>query len=164
MQRASLSSFGDSVQTNPSLWWCSLETTALSNLWWLQCYLGRVGAFLGGGPEGNVSCGGENLIFDSLCCSIQAGNVSSFSLGRKNIKSPHFSWILLSSKLDFGFGDSPNKRGWGFEPGARWDLFGPLLASLNYPPAPVLLSPARLLTFEGLCLPFSQSPPFSLFH
>lgn len=94
------------------------------------------------GPERNVSRGDENLISDSLCCSIQAGNVSSFSLGRKNIKSSHFSWILLSSKLDFGFGDSPNKEGEGFEPGARWDLFGPLLASLNYSVALVLSSPA----------------------
>lgn len=64
---------------------------------------GRVGLL--GGPEGNVSCG-ENLIFYSVCCSIQSGNASSLGRLSKEYQIITYQLDYVIVRIGFLFGSN----------------------------------------------------------
>lgn len=135
---------GEFLNRIMSLWWCCLESEALANLWWLQCYLQ-----LGGRGLYSISCK-ENLIFYWVCCSIQSGNASSLGRPSKEHQIITYQLDYVIFWIGFLFGVSPKpkrvrvwpsvKRSEQQKPDGIWVserlcLDQWLMASLNYSPS-----------------------------
>lgn len=139
------------------------ESSTLSNLWWLQCYLQPGGwGFSAASRGGGGVSSGENLIFYSVLllysewkCLLITQTVHRTSNHHISIGlCYHPNWVFVWWVSKTREGESLNQSDAQPATGTRLDLsywtflFG-LTAPPNCSPSPAPLSPAWLLTFQG---------------